>query len=296
MPFHLLFKFCAAAGLVLSVQGQGLPPGRVVLTNEHVDLRITYTPGASNELGLVVRNSDLGQSLPADGVALVALEAARLELPPGFEVFGNAGDLLWILPQSQDPALLYMGFSAEGLPTGVFEPRFDIRLVQLDGPGHFYVWQADSFGGIDVRMNSRDGLGPDDRVRPLLGGHDHFNWGFTTNGLYTATFRVSARRVSSTNELVSPDIPVLFAVLPLPVGPPEDLVLTVPVRRPGTAAYDVTVRGAVAGRTYVVERSTDLQNWQPHATLVGAQPDQFPAAFLFPADGAGASFRVRPQP
>jgi hypothetical protein len=271
---------------------ESLPPSRVAFTNEHIDLRITYTPGEAQPLNLVIRNSDLGVNLPANEVVLVAAEPARLELPPGFDVFGMAGDPFWILPQSQDPLLLYLGFSAEGLPQGIFEPRFDIQLVRLDGPGHFFVWQANSFGEIDMRMNSRDGIGIEDRVRPMLGGHDHYNFGFTAGGLYSATFQAIARGLGSDVVWNSPEIPVLFAVLPLPELPTTTPTLGLPIRQPDSGTYRVTISGTVPGRSYRIEESSDLRDWEPADSVAGLEPGQPDPSFRFRPTGGGKHFRV----
>jgi len=100
------------------------------LANEHVDFKILYSP-ASDELSLVIRNEDESRNIAITNVYLVVREQARTELPPGTP-FGEAGDLLWILPQSQDTSLLYAGFSAENLTPGAFEGALDIQFIRIE--------------------------------------------------------------------------------------------------------------------------------------------------------------------
>ncbi len=200
-----------------------LPPDlatRVSLNNQHVDLRLVYQPAAdSNHLALVIRDGDTGTTYNSTNVVLTVPDAAKVSLPPGFEVFGNEGDPLWILPQSQNPLLLYMGFSAEGIPSGSFNSPAAIFLTSIQGPGNLFLWQFDGLSGMRLVMNSRDGLSPEDSTRPITGSHEHFNWGFTTKGLYQVTFQASARRPGDTNDITSMPTTFLFAVEPLPVLP-----------------------------------------------------------------------------
>lgn len=193
---------------------------RVRLTTEHVDLRVVYQPeDPTNKLALVVRDDDHGVSYRSNEVALVVAEAARLILPGDLPPFGNAGDPLWILPQTQDPALLYLGLSTEGLPAGVFPGELTLFLRAAQGPGQVFAWQA-SLGGLDVRVNSRDGLDDQDRIPLVAGSHSHWNFGFTSNGVYELVFEVQGRRTGvETNDFSLP-APIRFEVEPLP--PPEE--------------------------------------------------------------------------
>jgi surface-anchored protein len=191
----------------------------VRLETEHADFRILYDPSAVEfPLSVVMNAHDHGRTYATNEAVLVAREASRIPLPPGTP-FGNEGESLWILPQSQDPELLYLGFSAEGLPRDVFSGPLDFILKSVEGPGHFFAWQASQFGGLDVKMNSRDGVTDDDKTSPFIGSHEHFNWGFTTNGVYNATFQIVGRRVGEETNIFSPLTTFTFLVLPLPENP-----------------------------------------------------------------------------
>jgi hypothetical protein len=69
-------------------------------------------------------------------------------------------------------------------------------------------------------MNSKDGLDDLDRIEPLIGGHEHYNLGFTTAGLYELVFQAGAQPLGSGAFLIGDPVAVLFAVEPLPVVPP----------------------------------------------------------------------------
>ncbi|MCL4788311.1 MAG: choice-of-anchor M domain-containing protein [Verrucomicrobia bacterium] len=189
------------------------------LITEHADIRINHNPTAIEPLSLAVRNDDQGVDYETNQIVLVALESSEVTLPPGTP-FGEAGEPLWVLPQSRLPgqAVLFLGFSAAG--AGMFNGPLAVRLTKLEGPGRFYVWQADEFGGLSLKMNSADGIDSSDKVEVLAAGHDHYNWGFSTSGVYGVTFQASGTRVGETQPIVSPEATIVFHVRPLGVVTP----------------------------------------------------------------------------
>ncbi|MBM3883175.1 MAG: hypothetical protein FJ387_26250 [Verrucomicrobia bacterium] len=195
------------------------------LTTEHVDIKAVYQPNdATNKLAIAINDDDHRILYRSSEVALVVAEVAKLVLPGDYPPLGSAGDNLWILPQTQNPALLYLGLSAENdppgvMPPGVFTGQLTLRLVAVDGPGHFFLWQADAIGGLDVRMNSRDGISEADRTPLALGSHEHFNYGFTTNGVYQVVLQVEGRRAGVATNDYSLATPIRFEVEPLPPAP-----------------------------------------------------------------------------
>ena len=192
--------------------------GPVALTTQHVDLRIRYRPDVQPVLDIVATDED--RRPPVDhrstDVVLMVAESGRLELPGDLPPLGTAGAPLWVLPSSQKEGMLYLGLSAEGNPAGVFEGPLGLELVDVRGPGHFFLWQAD-LGGLTFWMNSRDGVDPGDRYDQLVGGHSHLDWGFSTTGVYRLTFRATGRRLGETTNVVGDPTEFTFHVLPLPV-------------------------------------------------------------------------------
>jgi surface-anchored protein len=249
-----------AAGLL---PGHAIAQSFVTLAREHVDVLVMDRPGTDPRLGIALRNGDTGAVLDPATTVLEVGEAGRLEVPPGLEIFGPAGSSLWVLPQSQDPALPYLGISASGISQAAWQPRFDIQLLRVEGPGHFFAWQFDPFSGLEMRMNSRDGIGPDDVLSPLLGGHEHVNWGFTATGLHRVELKVSGRLAGSTNVVSSDPVTLLFGVTPysLPAAP---AVLSAP--RHAGDRFACRLLGSPA-RSYRVEASANLLEWTTVATV-----------------------------
>jgi surface-anchored protein len=203
-------------GLYLGIgAGAVTAAGRVVLTNEHADFRMLYEPERTPPLRVVARDEDRRLNHEATNVVLLVPEAARLELPSGTP-FGNEGDSLWILPQNQFADILYLGFSAEQIPAGVFAGPLAFQLKEVVGPGSFFAWQAASFGQFLIKFNSSDGVSEADRTLPLIGSHEHFNWGFSAPGVYALTFEIEGKRLSGGQTLRSLPTTFVFHVLPLP--------------------------------------------------------------------------------
>ncbi len=200
----------------------GLPArlaDRTILSIEHVDIRVLDQPSGTNELTLVARDEDRGMNHEATNVVLRGTAGAQLTLPGGFEMLGDEGAPFWVLPQSQDPSLLYLGLSAEGIPGGRIAGPVSMALTAVRGPGDFFVWQFDGVSGLNLAMNSRDGIDASDATSLAVGSHGHFNWGFSSNGIYEITFQATARRPGATNDISSPPTTFVFALEPVPDEP-----------------------------------------------------------------------------
>lgn len=252
---HLIAASVACAALPQFASGAD----PVILRTQHVDLRIVDRPGESNRLGLVVHDADSASNLTSTNAVLEVPTAARIELPDGFEVFGPVGSPFWILPQSQDPRLMYLGFSAEGIPASVYEPRFTVDLVRVEGPGDFFVWQFDTFANLVMAMNSRDGISDGDRFQQLTGGHQHFNWGFNAPGVHDVILKVSNRLAGTTNVVTSDEISVRFGVQPYTLVTPA-VAATLSAPSWSGDRFRCTLTGT-PGRTYSLEVSPDLRSW-----------------------------------
>lgn len=190
----------------------------VRFTSGHVDLRVDFEPPREPPLTLVVSDDDQGVDFEPASTVLVVAEAARLQLPADIPPLGTAGDPVWVLPQSQDPSLLFVGWSGEGNPPEAFDGPFQLRLVNVEGPGHVYLWQSD-IGSMEFFFNSADGFTEADTFPVPVGGHAHANWGFSTNGLYRVSIQVIAQRVGDSPPLFSPPVTFSFHVEPLPASP-----------------------------------------------------------------------------
>lgn len=203
------------------------------LTTEHVDINLQRS---GTEWSLGPRDSDDPDSpvqYANDEALLYAGSPSVLARPSGpeFDFIGvNSGQNFYMLPASQNPELLYLGFAAYGLDNSVdrYNPAIeskgratgnaryakasltDVRHTNPDGTtgnGHFSLWQSGTFGGSVVFISSyddgianpngngldvTDGISADDAMWIVAGGHSHFNFGFTQPGRYEVDLKLSA--------------------------------------------------------------------------------------------------------
>jgi hypothetical protein len=169
-----------------------------------------------------------------------------------------------VLPASQNTQLLYLGVSGENL--ALPQQPLDLFVRRIEGASHLAIWQFDGLGGIDVGVNSRDGLTAADRLTPNVGGHEHHNFGFTTNGY--ATVWMQARATVGGTNAWSPETPILFAVEPVPVVPAGPATLVAAGLEPD-GSLRLQLLGTPETR-YRLERSTDLNSWEAVEDVVAA--------------------------
>jgi surface-anchored protein len=190
------------------------------LSHGHTDLRMNYSAAAAPRLSLTA-NAQPGGSYSSNQVVLMVSEIGRFDLPPGTP-FGNEGDPLWILPESDYEGLLYLGLSAGAIAPATFSGPLALTLKAVDQPGrtnpttgNFFVWQTGSFGQFDVFMNTTDGITAADALSLSAGGHAHYNWGFSASGLWHVTFQASGRVSGESTNTFSAETTFAFHVLPL---------------------------------------------------------------------------------
>lgn len=188
----------------------------VMITRGHVDLLgLAWNPEEERPLSLIVETEtpDGQISCPPEECIVVCPESMKMSLPEGTPL-GDGGDWLWILPQSHYEGVPFVGICAEDIPSDLFRDSIRIQLTGVEGPGNFLLWQ--STGGIDLRMDSRDGFSSGDYLEIQAGAHAHYNWGFTLPGVYQISFRAHATKVGESEPIYSPEALYTFHVLPLP--------------------------------------------------------------------------------
>jgi surface-anchored protein len=193
----------------------------ILLTREHVDLDIRFEGGAL-ELGL--HDEDNDRELAADEGFLFVGPAARTTQPadPRFNFLGaGAGNPVWVLPQVQNPSLLFFGIGTEEIDDGTFRnDEVTLSLRGVRGPGQFSLWATDAFGSPVVFLATSDGITPNDLIRVPTSSEVHFNSGFTAPGLYEIDFQASAVLPNGTP--VSSEVTTYFfgveAVVPAPAS------------------------------------------------------------------------------
>ncbi|MDR7277539.1 choice-of-anchor M domain-containing protein [Catenuloplanes atrovinosus] len=198
------------AGLVAA--GPARAAGPVVLAQGHTDaIDVHYADG---RLELRVNDDTVSPPVPraVGDVTFQVLPGARTEVPdlPAFAFLGAPGTPIWMLPQVQDPALLWPGWNTTALAPGTFRgDGVRLSLVGVDGPGAVTVFDTSSLGEPNIRFRSTDGL-PDSIDVPVH-THAHASWVFGATGRYTLTFQVDATLADGTALSTGP-VPYRFVV------------------------------------------------------------------------------------
>jgi surface-anchored protein len=192
------------------------------LSNEHADIGIAYEDGMWN-LHIHDETHDVEYSPPSglDGAILEVGAAAQTTVSddPRFSFLGVAGSSIWILPQTQNPNLLFLGFGAEELEPGMFVgDSVNMRLHSISGPGQFAVFDFDSFGNPLIVMNTGDGISAADVFNASVGAHQDLNWAFSQPGVYTVHFEASGMLVDGNVFTSSGPVAYTFEVVPEPHG------------------------------------------------------------------------------
>ncbi|MDK3159440.1 choice-of-anchor M domain-containing protein [Kamptonema cortianum] len=175
---------------------------QTALTTEHVDIGLAEGAG----LGLHWHDETNGiEYEPDEAFAFFDPVAALNSRPAGaqWDFLGMAaGQNVWILPQSSDPSLPFLGVGAEDADPFTFDiwnpldPRggadvngrwIGLELTSFSGPGHFSVWQTDA-GVPTAFMSTASALVGGNRLFVQEVSHSHYNWGFSELGVYEIGF------------------------------------------------------------------------------------------------------------
>lgn len=199
------------------------------LTFQHMDFRADYEPDAegSNRLDTLVRYNVSYQIDPNGYIVttnkylyIVGGNDARTTIPnnPYYTFLGQPGSPVWILPQTQVFTVPYVGISTEEIPPGVFNGPLRFELISVDGPGNSFAWAVPGLGQPPIiKFICTNGVvSPDTNVMtPTTGSHEHYNWAFSTNGLYRVTFRYSGQLAADGTYITGRDVTWAFEILPL---------------------------------------------------------------------------------
>jgi surface-anchored protein len=203
-PIRLLAAAGALVGVLVATAAPAQAQGQVVISKGHVDvIGLAYEDGA---LDLHIHDESVEPGVEREP------HEVRFQVPPGagttvpadpsYAFLGAAGAPVWILPQTQNPDLIWAGLGTEEIEPGVF--RNDAVAVTfrfLVAPGDLAVYTEDAFGlPADILVDSGDGL-PDTVTLPA-GDHLHANWAFDAPGHYwvlvtaSGTLAATGRTVS----------------------------------------------------------------------------------------------------
>jgi len=129
----------------IALQAAVLQGEVVYLDHQHMDLRLEYDPAAedTNRLNVVLGyDAGIGHFIATNQqVYIVGNGEAKLAIPDNanYAFLGAPGASIWILPQSQNVALPYLGASAEDIPLDVFVGPLNLELRAVEGPGNFFA-------------------------------------------------------------------------------------------------------------------------------------------------------------
>ncbi|MEU6857536.1 choice-of-anchor M domain-containing protein [Glycomyces sp. NPDC046736] len=172
---------------------------RTVLSVGHVDAMQVYMDGDRLDLRVKDDTGAATRYRDPDDVLLQVLPEAEFPIPAGeaWSFLGEAGDPMWMLPLTQDPDLLWPGWSTEPLARGQFQhDALSMELVEVAGPGEVILWSLSSFGQPTLYASTRDGL--PDAIAVNVPAHVHSYWAFTAEGAYTLTWKVSGTLADGT--------------------------------------------------------------------------------------------------
>lgn len=137
----------------------------------------------------------------AGSALLPVVSAAQTSRPVGAEwdFTGTiSGSNLWVLPKTKVNGVLFLGIGAEEIIPGDLASPITLTFQSLSAPagGVFSMWDFGAFGNLQPLVTSAAGYGLSNAVVITAGGHTHFNYGFTTPGLYDVTFQATATLAS----------------------------------------------------------------------------------------------------
>jgi len=181
------------------------------LTEGHTDIDIGYDDGT---FALGISHGEPEQDFDVNSTYLVALPGALTTVPsdPSFSFLGSAGSDIWILPQVQNPDLLFLGFGAEDIESGTFlNNQLTMTLENVSGPGSFSIYLNDGFGNPTQWFTG--GNGSQETI--ATGAHTHVNWAFSEPGDYEVTFQGDAQLPDGTPVSTGP-VTYMFQVDPVP--------------------------------------------------------------------------------
>ncbi|MDO4791151.1 MAG: choice-of-anchor M domain-containing protein [Buchananella hordeovulneris] len=130
-----------------------------------------------------------------DQTVLRVADAGKLPVPedPAYEFVGApAGSDVWVIPQTQHPEVVWLGWNTQD--PQVME-RIDrgvtMSLQKVEGPGVMTMYlQSGSFGQPQVLWDSR--LPEEQPIWVDVNTHTHSNWVFTAPGVYLVHAKVAA--------------------------------------------------------------------------------------------------------
>jgi surface-anchored protein len=129
---------------------------------------------------------------------------------PNPACLGTPGNPVWILPQVQDHTLLWLGWSAATIPSGVLINNSFVVTINAvanvrppaDSNGVLCVFARSAFSAIKY-FDSTAAFPQSVHVPVGLNGQWNMNWAFTARGIWQVDFTVTATPVGGTTQIIT---------------------------------------------------------------------------------------------
>lgn len=165
---------------------------RRIIENVHTDAVSVFVDDGQLVLGSKADiNGQTGYRIDTDSTVFYLDAAARTATADAPDFLRRLGSEMWLAPQTQNPALIWPGFSTEHDPLveASDDQRVQLELIDTKGPGRVELFLTELGSAQRVFSSS-------ERLPAWSMGmrqHTHMNWAFATPGRYELTFRATAR-------------------------------------------------------------------------------------------------------
>ncbi len=183
----------------------------VEITRGHMDLRLRSDEASPSKYSLVLKDDSLtGEKTSVmraiDSVTWKVGVNARFTRPqslsdPSYDVLGSVGESSYVLPETQNPDIVWPGVSTEGIDYALFPKGIDYELRVLESPKDSRVafFQAGTFGApANIMVDSANA--EKSRIHTDSPTHMHANWVFSKPGHY----RLQIRALDGDKEIAAP--------------------------------------------------------------------------------------------
>lgn len=91
-----------------------------------------------------------------------------------------------VIPLVENVSLdtVWLGVAAEGIPADQRDGHIVVKPVTVHGPGAMMAYVTDTFGRVELYVDSSDGCENDPGISLPAGAHTHLSWAFTAPGTY----------------------------------------------------------------------------------------------------------------
>ncbi len=218
-----------------------------------MDLRLREDSGAATNYSLVLKDDSLtGEKTSVmraiDSVTWKVGVNARFTRPqslsdPSYDVLGAIGESSYVLPETQNPDIVWPGVSTEGIDYSQFPKGIDYELKVVDSPKDSRVafFQGGTFGGpANIMVDSANPA--KSRIHTDSPTHMHANWVFSKPGHY----RLQIRALDGDKEIAAPmtwNVSVHEAAVPAPT-PSSEQPSEQPIPSPSPSADTPSVAPA----------------------------------------------------